>query len=164
MPARPILPNGPGLIEAARPSARSRAASLLGMLLAALTLLAPLSACAPTISTENTEVAGGAHSAPQAPSETPIAQETTEPATAEPADESSSAEAPNGSSPSSAPAPATPEPTAPEPATAEAADGTALAMLGELEEKGRAPKTGYDRDSFGWRDDLDRNGCDTRII
>src|SRR5699024_10706644 len=35
-------------------------------------------------------------------------------------------------------------------------------LLGELEEKGRAPKTGYDRDSFGWRDDLDQNGCDTR--
>lgn len=167
MPARPILPNGPGLIEAARPSARSRAASLLGMLLAALTLLAPLSACATTTGTENTEVAGGAHSAPQAPSESPTAQETTEPATAEPADESSSAEAPDGSSPSSAPAPttpapATPAPTAPEPATAEPADGTALAMLAELEEKGRAPKTGYVRDSFGWRDDLDRNGCDTR--
>src|SRR5699024_1139543 len=95
------------------------------------------------------------------------AQETTEPATAEPADESSSAEAPDGSSPSSAPAPATPAPatpapTAPEPATAEAADGTALAMLAELEEKGRASKTGCARDSFGWRDDLDRNGCDTR--
>ena len=44
----------------------------------------------------------------------------------------------------------------------QAADGTALALLEELDEKGRAPKTGYDRDSFGWRDDMDRNGCDTR--
>ena len=157
MPARPFLPNGPGLIGPARPPARRRAASLLGMLLAALTLLAPLSACAPTTSTENPEVAGGAHSAPQAPSESPTAQESTEPATMEPADESSSAKAAHGSSSSSAPAPATPAP-----ATAEVADGTALAMLGELEEKGRAPQTGYDRDSFGWRDDLDRNGCDTR--
>ena len=35
--------------------------------------------------------------------------------------------------------------------------------LKELETKGRAPKTGYDRDLFGtpWSD-LDRNGCDTR--
>ena len=102
------------------------------MLLAALTLLAPLSACAPTTSTENTEVAGGAHSAPQAPSESP------------------NAESPHGSSPSPAPAPALTTPAA--------ADGTALAVLVSLEEKGRAPKMAYDRDSFGWRDDLDRNG------
>ena len=98
MPARPFLPNGPGLIGPARPPARRRAASLLGMLLAALTLLAPLSACAPTTSTENPEVAGGAHSAPQAPSESPTAHESTEPATMEPADESSSAKAAHGSS------------------------------------------------------------------
>ncbi|GAA1400294.1 GmrSD restriction endonuclease domain-containing protein [Oerskovia paurometabola] len=40
---------------------------------------------------------------------------------------------------------------------------TALAALGTLEVKGRAPKTGYDRDQFGpaWAD-TDRNGCDTR--
>ena len=43
-----------------------------------------------------------------------------------------------------------------------AAEGTALAKLAGLEEKGRAPKTDYDRDLFGWRDDMDRNGCDTR--
>ena len=52
--------------------------------------------------------------------------------------------------------------TAEQPDGAPAADGTALALLEELDEKGRAPKTGYDRDSFGWRDDMDRNGCDTR--
>ncbi len=35
--------------------------------------------------------------------------------------------------------------------------------LASLEVKGRAPKTGYDRDEFGtaWSD-VDRNGCDTR--
>lgn len=40
---------------------------------------------------------------------------------------------------------------------------TALAALGTLEVKGRAPKTGYDREAFGpaWAD-VDRNGCDTR--
>lgn len=44
-----------------------------------------------------------------------------------------------------------------------AAAGTALAALGDLEVKGRAPRTGYDRDQFGpsWAD-ADRNGCDTR--
>lgn len=46
---------------------------------------------------------------------------------------------------------------------AEASSGTALAALASLEVKGRAPKTGYDRDLFGsgWLD-VDRNGCDTR--
>jgi hypothetical protein len=45
---------------------------------------------------------------------------------------------------------------------ADAESGSALAMLHDLEVKGRAPKTGYDRDLFRWRDDMDRNGCDTR--
>ncbi|GAA2087920.1 GmrSD restriction endonuclease domain-containing protein [Brevibacterium salitolerans] len=39
---------------------------------------------------------------------------------------------------------------------------SALRMLYTLDVKGRAPKTGYDRDGFGWRDDVDHNGCDTR--
>lgn len=42
--------------------------------------------------------------------------------------------------------------------------GTALAVLETLPVKGRAPKTGYDRDVvFGsaWKD-VDHNGCDTR--
>src|SRR5690606_9276309 len=40
---------------------------------------------------------------------------------------------------------------------------SALGALGTLEVKGRAPKTGYDRDLFAYRSvDLDRNGCDTR--
>jgi hypothetical protein len=40
---------------------------------------------------------------------------------------------------------------------------TALALLGSLAVKGRAPKTGYDRAAFGpaWTD-TNRNGCDTR--
>lgn len=42
-------------------------------------------------------------------------------------------------------------------------DKTALAVLDTLAVKGRAPKTGYDRDEFGQRWlDVDRNGCDTR--
>lgn len=40
--------------------------------------------------------------------------------------------------------------------------GAALAVLQELEVKGRAPKTGYDGDLFKWRSDADHNGCDTR--
>ncbi|MCZ2859585.1 GmrSD restriction endonuclease domain-containing protein [Blastococcus sp. VKM Ac-2987] len=41
--------------------------------------------------------------------------------------------------------------------------GSALAAVDALEVRGRAPRTGYDRDLFGagWVD-TDRNGCDTR--
>lgn len=48
-------------------------------------------------------------------------------------------------------------------APAAAAEGDAAAALATLPVKGRAPKTGYDRDQFGqaWAD-VDRNGCDTR--
>lgn len=43
------------------------------------------------------------------------------------------------------------------------ATGSALAALETLPVKGRAPKTGYDRDQFGPRwSDTDHNGCDTR--
>jgi hypothetical protein len=48
-------------------------------------------------------------------------------------------------------------------ASAPAAGQAALDVLAALPVKGRAPKTGYDRDQFGpqWSD-VDRNGCDTR--
>jgi hypothetical protein len=48
-------------------------------------------------------------------------------------------------------------------AIGEAAPTSALAALAALEVKGRAPRTGYERDLFGngWVD-TDRNGCDTR--
>src|SRR5690606_36798522 len=51
-------------------------------------------------------------------------------------------------------APTTPTPTpTPTPTVApeEAEAGTALAALAALDVKGRAPKTGYDRDRFGQR-------------
>lgn len=46
---------------------------------------------------------------------------------------------------------------------ASASPRTALAVLGTLAVKGRAPMTGYSRDLYGaaWTD-TDRNGCDTR--
>ena len=59
----------------------------------------------------------------------------------------------------SAPAPVLPSATGP--------SGLA-ALLASIPTKGRAPKTGYDRDQFGpaWTDDNDvdfgHNGCDTR--
>ncbi|MGY1592672.1 DUF1524 domain-containing protein [Geodermatophilus sp. SYSU D00708] len=48
-------------------------------------------------------------------------------------------------------------------AIATAPAGSALATLGEIDVKGRAPRTGYERARFGdgWVD-TDRNGCDTR--
>ncbi|CAM5501693.1 HNH endonuclease family protein [Streptomyces tanashiensis] len=46
-----------------------------------------------------------------------------------------------------------------------AARGTALAAVDTLTVKGRAPKTGYEREKFGraWVD-VDGNGCGTRVI
>ncbi|TFV59617.1 DUF1524 domain-containing protein [Geodermatophilus sp. DF01-2] len=48
-------------------------------------------------------------------------------------------------------------------AIAAAPPGSALAVLAEIEVRGRAPRTGYEREQFGdgWVD-TDRNGCDTR--
>lgn len=79
---------------------------------------------------------------------------------------------PRSASPTQRPTP-TPSPTLePSPtqtpddvgvALAAADPGTALAAVALLDVKGRAPRTGYDRDLFGagWVD-TDRNGCDTR--
>jgi hypothetical protein len=57
------------------------------------------------------------------------------------------------------------------PVTSKADQAAAWNLIGELTTKGRGPKTGYDRDRFGyaWMDTADgvpfaRNGCDTRII
>lgn len=60
-------------------------------------------------------------------------------------------------------APDTATPAVPEGATPSTPPTTALATVGLLEVRGRAPRTGYDRDLFGagWVD-VDRNGCDTR--
>jgi hypothetical protein len=50
-----------------------------------------------------------------------------------------------------------------EPSISPVKAGSALAALANLVVKGRAPRTGYDRELFGpaWAD-VDRNGCDTR--
>lgn len=62
------------------------------------------------------------------------------------------------------PAPAPAPTTAPEAPAGDATAATkALAALASIPAKGRAPKTGYERELFGpaWKD-VDRNGCDTR--
>lgn len=123
------------------------------MLLAALVLLVPLSACGPTGTAGDAEIADDSR---------PVEQ--TSPAPVDSPTPEQNAPAETSASEPAAPTPEAEQTTAVptiEP-TPEATDGTALAMLSGLEEKGRAPKSGYDRDSFGWRDDIDRNGCDTR--
>ncbi|GAB2672247.1 DUF1524 domain-containing protein [Thalassiella azotivora] len=64
---------------------------------------------------------------------------------------------------SSAPDSATGEASRPGEDDDQAVPLSAVAVLATLEVKGRAPRTGYDRDLFGpaWAD-TDRNGCDTR--
>ncbi len=56
-----------------------------------------------------------------------------------------------------------PSPAAVEEAVAGAAAGTALEHAGRLPVRGRAPRTGYEREAFGaaWAD-VDGDGCDTR--
>ena len=46
--------------------------------------------------------------------------------------------------------------------SASANEPTALAVLNQLEVKGRAPKTGYGRAAFTHWSDLNRDGCDSR--
>lgn len=70
----------------------------------------------------------------------------------------SATRSPHSQASSPAPKPTTRTPTAPS-----AKAGTALAAAEALRVKGRAPRTGYDRDRFGtaWAD-TDGNGCDQR--
>ncbi|MGN0101311.1 MAG: HNH endonuclease family protein [Dietzia sp.] len=81
----------------------------------------------------------------------------------------------SSSIPPAAPAPDPGSPIAPAPPAVPPADPSgdplviaAKAALPQLEVKGRAPRTGYDRDLFGqaWTDDVSvefgHNGCDTR--
>jgi hypothetical protein len=84
-------------------------------------------------------------SASQTPTPTPTASETGAPLDPETAPEL--AKTASYTAPKSQPAYAT----------------KALDLLATLAIKGRAPKTGYDREQFGqaWAD-VDRNGCDTR--
>ena len=124
--------------------------------LAAVALLAALTACG---SAGAGVVAGaGASGVPGGPSASPLSGSYGHPA--------ATSEAPAAGATTVAPTPqvvrttGTPRPPA---AAAPVAPGTAVTTLALLAVKGRAPKTGYDRDRFGqaWAD-TDRNGCDTR--
>ncbi len=82
--------------------------------------------------------------------------------------EASPSEPPSASAiPSPAATPAltpTPTPTPKRSPTSSSAPatGSAAEALSALVVRGSAAKTGYDRDLFHWRSDVDRNGCDTR--
>ena len=96
------------------------------------------------------------------PTVDPVAERTQAPLPPSPSASPSPSPSPSASpAPSAAPS-LSPEPTVEE-VIAAAGDKTALAVLGTLAVKGRAPRTGYDRSLFGqaWAD-TDRNGCDTR--
>jgi hypothetical protein len=103
--------------------------------LAAVAALTALPGCAELSTTSAAAVSSGSASASAAP-----------PPVAEPL------------SPAGTTARAEPDDPSPAPAA-----GSARAALVELPVKGRAPRSGYDRDLFGsgWGDP-DRNGCDTR--
>lgn len=145
------LPGGPFKAPGQRP--KKSAAIALAVL---FTSLAVAAVSLPQLSSAGLEAAASATTAAAVPAQ---------------ADDTAEAAAP----PSSAPAaPETDEPldreTAAIPAQAATAphelpgSGTLAAdLLATLPVKGRAPKTGYDRDLFGqaWAD-VDRNGCDTR--
>jgi len=85
----------------------------------------------------------------------------TGPAVTQPVPESSSASTDEPGVAPGVPTASTPR-GSPSPSVTAAA-GSALAALGRLPVKGRAPMTGYSRAEFGpaWAD-VDRNGCDTR--
>ena len=56
----------------------------------------------------------------------------------------------------------TPSPTPGATPSSSPATGSASEALAALVVQGSAARTGYDRDLFHWRSDVDRNGCDTR--
>ncbi|MCK6212268.1 DUF1524 domain-containing protein [Georgenia sp. EYE_87] len=102
---------------------------------------------------------------PSAPG-TPVAVGTAAPTTtAEPAPTAAPSPTPSPT-PTAVPSPTAEAAPSPSPAPgppAGARPGTALAAVAGLEVKGRAPKTGYDREAFAYRAyDQDRNGCDVR--
>jgi hypothetical protein len=107
-------------------------------------------------------VALGVVSAVAGPVTPPVAASTPSPTVDRPSPPADPSPSPEPATPEQA---TTPTPPAPAPAAVDPAaePSTALATAALLPVKGRAPKTGYDRDLYGhaWKD-VDRNGCDTR--
>ncbi|GAB2475634.1 HNH endonuclease family protein [Jatrophihabitans fulvus] len=95
-------------------------------------------------------------------------QTTTDPVQVTTGGASASVPGPTSVAPSATASPSRTSSTTRPPTTLPPASGSAAALLTTLPVKGRAPRTGYDRDEFGpsWTDDTDaqfgHNGCDTR--
>lgn len=148
---RPLLRHGSPAVRA------------LALASAALLSVGLVSGCRP-----EADVAAQSPAAPAAPAPSPTSAPTeTGPSSEAGAPAESAVDPASAPAPDASPSAATPgadaqkAPAAPA-APAKHAGGTALAQLDTLPVKGRAPKTGYDRGSFRWRDDVDGNGCDTR--
>ena len=118
-------------------SARTPVIARALMLALAFVASVALAACGPTVPRD--ELDGGEPTVLESPAAPTDEADPSAPTSAAP-----TTEAPTTPAPTTTAAP-TPEPVA--------AEGTALAQLAGLDEKGRAPKTDYDRDLFGWRDD-----------
>lgn len=137
--------------------ARSRMRTGTGWAVAALAGALTISSCTSTV--EATVIPG---------TPAPVATVASPEASPEPVGEPTASAGPATSAPAPEPT-AVPEPAEPVPSAAPIAPiapiepGAALLAAQALPVKGRAPKTGYDRDLFGsgWVD-VDRNGCDTR--
>ncbi|WP_247828314.1 GmrSD restriction endonuclease domain-containing protein [Arthrobacter antioxidans] len=153
-----------------RPSWARLGGRKAGAITAGAAVVAMLAGCA---------IAPASDTAPTAVAEqaTASAEPTTTPSTSAPTASATPSAKPTPSptpSPTSSPAPSDVAPLDSEtvvdadgtpraPSDQPAFNTTALAVLETLPIKGRAPKTGYDREEFGqaWAD-VDRNGCDTR--
>lgn len=132
------------------------AAAVVAMIIGGAVLDPGLSAptVAPTASAEAPTRANASAEAPQTPTPTPPPTESATPSQSATPQPETTAPAPS----------AHPTPAAdPEPSTPPVGELHAVDALALLPVKGRAPKTGYDRDAFAYRAvDVDRNGCDTR--
>ncbi|WP_235912271.1 DUF1524 domain-containing protein [Ruania zhangjianzhongii] len=130
-----------------------------GAVLAAAGLVACLIGAAvldsePTTEPPTPSASAEASTAPEVSTPAPVRESPSPTASAE----ASQTPAPSASAEAPSPSPA---PTEPEPSSG--GELRAVDVLALLEIKGRAAKTGYDRDAFAYREvDLDRNGCDTR--
>ncbi|TKV28536.1 DUF1524 domain-containing protein [Arthrobacter sp. NamB2] len=151
-----LLTNRPSWVGLAGRAAGAMTAGAAVVVLLVGTAIAPASESVPTAVAEATEQAE--------PTSTPSASASpTATASAKPTPSPTPSATPSDVAPLDSGTVATVAGSPRAPSEQPAANTTALALLETLPIKGRAPKTGYDREQFGqaWAD-VDRNGCDTR--
>ncbi len=150
-----LLTNRPSWVGLAGRAAGAMTAGAAVVVLLVGTAIAPASESVPTAAAEATEQAE-----PTSPS---ASASPTATASAKPTPSPTPSATPSDVAPLDSDTVANVSGTPRAPSDQPAANTTALALLETLPIKGRAPKTGYDREQFGqaWAD-VDRNGCDTR--